>query len=240
MKEPSSNWAIVPATGLGRRMGSDRPKQYLQLGGKSILELTLDNLLSHQQISGAVIVINSSDSFWHNLDYSHEKPILLCHGGERRHDSVKNGLLCLQKHTNYNPMVLIHDAVRPFVSHTDLDKLIESAWGSKSGAILGAPVSDTLKKISSELQIDQTVDRDHLWRAYTPQAFRLELLLEAITKASINSDNITDDASAIELLGLSPKMINSSSLNIKITHPQDLILAELIYKKVISKGGSEG
>ncbi len=223
-----SYWAVIPATGTGQRMQADRPKQYLPLGSKTILEQTLDSLLSYDKIDGAVLILNKEDDYWPGLNYKSEKPLLLCVGGEERHHSVYHGLQLLAEQQIENCTVLIHDAVRPFVSHTDLDNLLEAVAGNPNGAILATPVADTLKLSDDFSSIVSTHPRDHLWRAFTPQAFALNIILDALKSVIGDNLQITDDASAMELAGYKPRLINSDSRNIKITHPQDLRLAELI------------
>lgn len=221
-------WAVIPATGKGQRMRANRPKQYLPLGSKTILEHTLDNLLSHPQISGAVLVLNKDDAYWNQLDYQHEKPILLCAGGEQRFHSVLNGLQTLSDKISRNIVALIHDAVRPFVMHTDIDRLMMASVCDDDGAILAVPVTDTLKVADHNLRIQNTHPREQLWRAFTPQAFKLDIILRALELVIAKGLPVTDDASAMELAGYHPKLIAGDSRNIKITRPEDLQLAELL------------
>lgn len=221
-------WLVIPATGVGQRMLADRPKQYLELKGKTILQHTLDNVLAHPAVSGAVLVLNSEDGYWASLDYHPQKPLLRCTGGAQRHHSVFNGLTRLKEQIGGNPLVLIHDAVRPFVSHEDLDRLLEAAQQDDDGALLAVPVADTLKLADKQQRIEINHPRDHLWRAFTPQAFYLDNILRALQAVIDNNLAITDDASAMELMGYHPRLIGGSELNIKITRPQDLLLAELI------------
>lgn len=221
-------WAVIPATGKGQRMQADRPKQYLQLGMKTILEHTLDNLLSHPKISGVVLVLNEDDTYWGQLDYQHEKSILLCTGGEQRFHSVFNGLKALSNQIQQNAIVLIHDAVRPLVLHVDIDRLIAAANLSDDGAILAAPVADTLKVADQNHKIQDTQARDRLWRAFTPQAFQLDIILPALESVIMKGLPVTDDASAMELAGYKPELVLGDHRNIKITHPGDLHLAELL------------
>lgn len=225
---PLEYWAVIPATGKGHRMQADRPKQYLQLGSKTILEHTLDKLLSHSQISGMVLILNENDSYWDQLDYKHEKPILLCIGGEQRYHSVFNGLKTLSSRIQKNAIVLIHDAVRPLVTHADIERLITAASSRDDGAILAAPVADTLKVADHNLKIQSTQARDQLWRAFTPQAFQLNLILPALESVIMKELPVTDDASAMEQAGYRPELVLGDSRNIKITHPEDLHLAELL------------
>jgi len=230
MDKSSEYWVVLPATGTGQRMNASCPKQYLKLNNKTILEHTLDNLLSYPLITGAVLILNDSDQYWEKLNYKHQKPVLLCSGGEQRHHSVFNGLKKLKQYTQNNPYVLIHDAVRPFVSHADLDQLLVALDESDDGALLAVPVADTLKLSTHDQAVATTHPRDGLWRAFTPQAFRLDKIYSALKKVINYNLEITDDASAVELSGFHPKLVHGDVQNIKITTPQDLILAEKLIK----------
>ena len=221
-------WAIVPASGIGARMQGAVPKQYLQLCGKSILEHTLDRLLSFKQIDGVVLVLREEDQIWQTLNYQFRKPLITATGGEERQHSVFSGLLKLLEFETADPLVMVHDAVRPLVSHQDLQRLIKSAKHNPAGAILGVPVSDTLKRQDDHANIAETVERSGLWRAFTPQLFRAKLLLNAFEHVSKNNLPITDDAAAIEAFGMRPALVECSTQNIKITHPRDLELATQI------------
>jgi len=221
-------WAIVPASGVGARMQGAVPKQYLQLCGKSILEHTLDRLLSFKQIDGVVLVLREEDRTWQTLNYQSRKPLITATGGEERQHSVFSGLLKLLEIETADPLVMVHDAVRPLVSHQDLQRLIKSAKHNPAGAILGVPVSDTLKRQDDQINVAETVERGGLWRAFTPQLFRARLLLKAFEHVSKNNVPITDDAAAIEALGMRPALVECSAQNIKITQSQDLELATQI------------
>jgi 2-C-methyl-D-erythritol 4-phosphate cytidylyltransferase len=221
-------WAIVPASGIGARMQGQVPKQYLQLCGKSILEHTLDRLLSFKQIDGVILVLREDDQIWQTLNYQSRKPLITATGGDERQNSVFSGLLKLLKLESADPLVMVHDAVRPLVSHQDLQQLIKSAKQNPAGAILGVPVSDTLKRQDDHSNVAETVERSGLWRAFTPQLFRAKLLLKAFEYVSKYNLPITDDAAAIEALGMRPALVECSAQNIKITHPQDLELATQI------------
>ena len=224
-------WAVIPATGTGSRMRADRPKQYLPLGSKTIIEQTLDNLLAFPAIQGAVLVLHPDDRHWSRLAYRHDKPIVTCHGGDQRFHSVLNGLQELSERIAEDAIVMIHDAVRPFVLHEDLDRLLQTVQQSDDGAILAVPVADTLKLAQDSDKISHTTSRDNLWRAYTPQAFRLQLIQQALVHVIEQGLQVTDDASAMEQLGFHPHLVNSDNLNIKITHPGDLPLAELLLQQ---------
>ena len=209
-------------------MKASCPKQYIKLSDKSILQHTLDNLLSYPRVTGAILILNSNDTYWKKLNYKPEKQVLLCTGGEQRHHSVFNGLKKLKQQTADNPYVLIHDAVRPFVSHSDLDRLLEALHGCEDGALLASPVADTLKLADDKMNVKNTHPRDNLWRAFTPQAFRLDKIFLALNHVINNNLAITDDASAMELMGAHPRLVQGDTKNIKITTPEDLLLAEKI------------
>ena len=222
-------WAIVPASGTGQRMQCDLPKQYLSFQGKTIIEHCLDRLLSHPGIEGVVVVLQDDDSNWRELAYSSTKPVFTATGGAERHHSVYNGLLSLQEQCGSDILALVHDAVRPLVTPIDLDHIIEAARQHEAGAILAAPVSDTLKLQGDKMEISSTVSRDGLWRAFTPQIFKLPMLLQALKAVIDECLEITDDASAIEKQGYSPVLVLGDHANIKITRPDDLNLAEQIW-----------
>lgn len=221
-------WAVVPATGVGARMQAGLPKQYLELRGRSILAITLDRLLDHPLIEGAVVVLAATDIHWARLGYTASKPLLVCQGGRERVHSVFNGLQRLATHADGDPLVLIHDAVRPCVAHDDLDQLIEAAVTDDGGAILGAPVADTIKLADDAGRIARTRSRQGLWRAFTPQAFRLSLIQNALDTVIERGLPVTDDASAMEVMGYRPRLVAGDQRNIKITHPGDLALAGLL------------
>lgn len=218
-------WAVVPAAGIGTRLGAKMPKQYLPLGDRSILETTLNKLASHPQIDGIMVALAENDK-WYALGQSlHGKPVLTCVGGAQRCDSVMAGLQALR---NLNPSidwVCVHDAARPLISHTDLDALFRHC-SQPDGAILAAPVADTIKRGND--RIDATVPRSGLWRALTPQAFPLAVLMEALESAQQSSGAITDEASAVEKLGLQPRLVAGSNLNFKITTAEDYAMAQQI------------
>lgn len=226
---PTPVWAIVPASGVGARMQSALPKQYLSFQGKSIIAHCLDRLLSYPEIDGAVVVLQNGDPLWEKLDYASSKPVLTAFGGVERYHSVYNGLLVLQDRYGDEVLALVHDAIRPLVTHIDLGNVIKAARAHEAGAILAAPVSDTLKLQGDTLGIIKTVSRYRLWRAFTPQVFSLPILLRALNVVINDNLEITDDASAIELLGYLPTLVTGDPTNIKITSPSDLSLAELIW-----------
>lgn len=215
--------AVVPAAGIGARMGADIPKQYLRLQGKTVLEHTLAALLAHPKIAKVVVPIGAQDGWFHELDVAKNPDVIHTLGGKERADSVLAGLkLC----DDYD-WVLVHDAARPCLQQSDINALIEAALSHSHGAILGAQVRDTMKRTDSQGNIINTVERELLWHALTPQMFPRELLQKALTQGLAENKNITDEASAIELLGMAPKMVIGRADNIKITRPEDMPLATL-------------
>lgn len=222
-------WAVIPAAGVGTRMGMSTPKQYLPLLGKTVLEHTLGRLSSHPRIAGVVVVIAPGDTYWQSI--SPRLAPIIAEGGIERYHSVLNGLHKLAEIAQPHDWVLVHDAARPCIRHADIDSLIDSVADHPVGGLLGVPVSDTVKRTDNVGNVVDTVDRHGLWRAMTPQMFRLEVLTHALHYAVTQHFPVTDEAAAMELCGFSPRMINGHADNIKITHPQDLALAELYIKQ---------
>lgn len=224
-------WAVIPASGIGQRMKSDRPKQYLSFCNKTVIEHTLDRLLSCDQVHGVILVLRADDQYWANMQYTTNKPFFIAHGGAERQDSVINGLIKLHEVDPQACYAMVHDAARPLVKIEDLSSLINAVRQSKSGAILASPISDTLKRGDKTGCITETVDRTGLWRAFTPQLFESELLLKALQQAKTNNQQMTDDAAAMEAMGYAPQLVECSPDNIKITQPEDLLLAEQIWRQ---------
>ena len=220
-------WAIVPAAGIGARMLADRPKQYLLLDDKTVLEHTLERLASHPQIAGLIVAIAEHDPYWSTLNLPSTCPIHVVDGGIERADSVFNALYYLSALSTENPWVLVHDAARPCLRHQDIDQMLLTLMNHNVGGILGIPVNDTVKRVDTASAITETVCRQGLWRASTPQMFRLQALKNALDSAKQQQLTVTDEASAMELAGLKPMMVEGHSDNIKITVPQDLALASL-------------
>ncbi len=218
-------WAVVPAAGIGKRMRADKPKQYLLLDGKTVLERTLSRLSTHPKINAVIVATSAQDSYWQMLKLEDSISVYRVEGGEERCHSVLNCLAFLLEIADADDWVLVHDAARPCVRTIDIDKLIHSIVDHPVGSILGIPVSDTLKHCDSSQVIESTPSRQNLWRALTPQLFQLGTLHDALQQALNNNLMVTDDASAIELAGLKPSIIAGHSDNIKITQPSDLTLA---------------
>ena len=226
MTDKQKYWAVIPAAGVGKRMQADRPKQYLELHGRTVLEHTLSRFLEHPLISGVVVAVTDGDPYWQDLRISHPK-LFTASGGKERCHSVLNALQVLQLQADGNDWVLVHDAARPCLRNEDLDHLIEALKDHPIGGLLGLPVADTMKRTAGDDTVLETVPREHLWRALTPQMFRLGDLYQALDTALRNNQLVTDDASAMELAGKAPKMVEGHGDNLKITRPQDLRLAEL-------------
>lgn len=219
-------WAVIPAAGVGKRMQADRPKQYLELHGKTVLEHTLSRFLEHPHIQGVVVIVSDGDPYWQELALTHPRLMITTGGAERCH-SVLNGLQLLREQAAESDWVLVHDAARPCLRIEDIDRLINTLQDHPVGGLLGLPVADTMKRTAADDTIIETVPRENLWRALTPQMFRLEELYQALKTALDGKQLVTDEASAMELAGKSPKMIEGHGDNIKITRPQDLALAAL-------------
>lgn len=230
MPEPGSLVAVVPAAGVGSRMKADRPKQYLTIQGKTVLEHTLEKLLSHPEIAQVVVAISDDDPYFSALPLANHNQIVRVSGGKERADSVLSALQYVKQH-QCAPWVLVHDAARPCITLEDIDSLIQQAYSHPYGAILAAPVRDTMKRANQQQHIDHTVDRQALWHALTPQMFDTQLLTDALCAALEQGVQITDEASAIEWLGHNPVLVQGRADNIKITQPEDLALAEFYLNK---------
>lgn len=229
MQAEQRYWAVMPAAGSGVRMGGALPKQYLPLSGRVVIEHTLHRLLSHAGISGAVVAISSADTHFDAVrdrlpDYG--KPCLVAEGGAERYHSVLSSLHALEGIASATDWVLVHDSVRPCVRHADIDRLILALDGHPVGGLLGLPLHDTIKRVDTVQRVRATVERGELWRALTPQMFRLGALTAALMSAIADHAAVTDESAAMERTGAVPLMVQGSADNIKITHPQDLKLAE--------------
>ncbi|AGH47051.1 2-C-methyl-D-erythritol 4-phosphate cytidylyltransferase [Paraglaciecola psychrophila] len=219
---------VVPAAGIGKRMKTDCPKQYLHIAGKTIIEHTLTNLLEHSQVQRVILVLNPNDTLFAQLPIASHPRIEVVEGGQERCDSVLAGLNYLSDNEEW---VLVHDAARPCFAATDLSTLLQLAEQGSIGGILATPVRDTMKRafdvnVNRQNIVKHTESREHLWHALTPQFFKLAALKKALNTAAEQKINITDEASAIELLGEKVLLVEGSASNIKITQPEDLLLAE--------------
>ena len=238
MKNNKSFWAVIPAAGVGKRMAADKPKQYLELQNKTVIEHCLQRLLDHPNIEGVVVSLDDNDNYWKTVNFTHDKPVLVTVGGAERYDSVINSLMTLKNHLpteNLNDVwVLVHDAARPCIRQEDISKLIETASFDDHGGLLAIPVRDTMKRQQENHRVQTTVDRTGLWHALTPQMFKLPLLINALNNAQEKGLHVTDDASAMELSGYMPLLVEGHEDNIKITRPFDLTLANLYLKEQLN------
>ncbi|MGC7590867.1 2-C-methyl-D-erythritol 4-phosphate cytidylyltransferase [Bisgaard Taxon 46] len=222
--------AVVPAAGIGSRMQADKPKQYLQIHGKSILEHTLSVLLTYPLIEKIILAVAPQDPYISTLPLLIHPKIQVVEGGENRADSVLNGINAVRKEAqsavqnSEDFWVMVHDAARPCLTHQDLDKLVQV--NDENGAILAIPATDTIKRALDNLQIQHTEDRSQLWLAQTPQFFPVETLAQALEQALTLGLQVTDEASAMEFAGFRPHLVAGRSDNIKVTRPEDLALAE--------------
>lgn len=222
-------WAIVPAAGLGSRMGIDCPKQYLQLLNKPILGWVLQALLAEPRIRGIALVVSAQDERAAGLPELAHPAIERVIGGAERQDSVLCGLDALAKRARNNDWVLVHDAARPCLHPEDLSRLIECTHNPAfSGGILATPVADTLKRADAKGHVVQTVSRSGLWRALTPQIFRLGHLRAALTGAARERVSVTDEAQAMERAGHVVWLVPGRADNLKITYLEDLALARAV------------
>ncbi len=272
-------WAVVPAAGLGQRMQSQIPKQYLRLQGKTVLEHSLERLLAFPPVHGLVLALHPGDHYWEKLAFHSAKPLFTVTGGETRSQSVHQALLRLarelasdshaealesneknqkvadhdqlfasfeknqkaenqadvfasfEKNGKIEDWVMVHDAARPCVTLQDLAALWQQVTThplQPVGGILALPMSDTVKQGNDQQQIIATIPRDPLWRAQTPQLFRFSELYQAISQVLAQGLPITDEAGALEHYGEQPLLVVGRHDNIKITHPEDLVLAEAI------------
>ncbi len=225
MSEPDPRfWSVVPAAGIGNRMGTSLPKQYLQLAGKTVLEQTLLRLLSESRLETVVVALSPEDRHWETIKHHFPARIQTTEGGQERADSVLSGLKFLSDQANDDDWVLVHDAARPCVTRQEIARLIDRLKTDSVGGILALPLHDTLKKVQQGV-VETTIDRQTIWRALTPQMFRFGLLKSALEKAIETGVVVTDEASAIEQLGYKPKLVEGEPENIKITRSADLSLA---------------
>lgn len=225
-------WIVVPAAGVGARMGAAFPKQYLPLVGKAVIEHTLERLLALPDIAGIYLVLGVEDTYWNDLPLAQNKRITRIAGGVERCDSVLNALAQLQNVASPEDWVLVHDAARPCIHTQNILQLIEQVKNHPVGGILGVPVSDTLKQVADSV-IHSTADRRLLWQAQTPQMFRLGLLRDCLQRALAEGKVITDESSALECYGYQPLMVQGRSDNIKITRPEDLAIAAMLLQQQI-------
>jgi 2-C-methyl-D-erythritol 4-phosphate cytidylyltransferase len=234
-EEESRFYALVPASGVGRRMGLAVPKQYLRLAGETVLSLTVRALHDSGIFSGILVVVSETDA-WIDEETFPEGVSVVRRGGETRADTVVNGLETLSGGAVFpasgSDWVMVHDAARPFVDPADIRKLRDEVLSAGHGAILAMPMADTVKEASPDRRILATRDRKSLWRAATPQAFRLSELLSALRRGT---EGVTDESSAMERTGHPVSVVPGSTLNFKITTPDDALIAEAIAESRLRK-----
>jgi 2-C-methyl-D-erythritol 4-phosphate cytidylyltransferase len=222
---PGGYWLVVPAAGRGRRMAAgptEPPKQYLPIDGRAVVEHALAPFLADDRLRGACVALAADDATFATLPVARDPRVRTTTGGAERRDSVAAGLRALAAAgADDDDWVLVHDAARPCLDRADLDRLLDALPASPDGALLAAPVADTLKRADADGRVERTVDRSDLWRALTPQAARLGRLQAALAAAP----GATDEAAALEATGARPRLVAGSGANLKITAPADLELA---------------
>lgn len=217
---------VIPAAGIGKRVGADIPKQYLSILNKTIIEHSIIPFLAHPDINTVVVSIAENDRWFNTLTIAQHPKLIQVGGGKERVNSVLNALKVLPT----NDFVLVHDAARPCLQVSDINKLIAHARSFQQGAILASRVRDTMKRSDQDNQIMHTVERENLWHALTPQLFQNKQLINAIECVE-DQHLMTDEASAIELVGGTVTIIEGRSDNLKVTQAEDLLLAEFYLSK---------
>jgi len=219
-------WVVIPAAGRGRRMALATPKQYLQLNdGRTVLEHSLSCFLAHPQLKQLVIALAEDDRHWQTLPCAQDKRIKSVTGGAERADSVLAALQYLERlGAQSMDWVLVHDAARPNLKISDLNELLQSLKDDPIGGLLAVRVRDTLKQAGRDGRVKQTLPRELIWHALTPQMFRFTPLKQALKQALAAGAPITDEASAMEWTGAKPRLIAGGFDNLKITQREDLNL----------------
>jgi 2-C-methyl-D-erythritol 4-phosphate cytidylyltransferase len=230
MTNPDAVWCVIPAAGRGARVGGDIPKQYLPIAGKPMLLHTLERLAAHPRIAGLMVVLADGDVRWPKWLTFSDKPVHTTTGGAERADSVLAGLRALGDKVEDSDFVLVHDAARPCVRADDVSRLLDLGVPA-GGALLAAPVRDTLKRADADNRVLATEPREARWRAQTPQMFRLGELMAALQSARDAGVAITDEAMAMERAGHRPLLVEGCEDNIKVTTAADLVLAEYLLQR---------
>jgi 2-C-methyl-D-erythritol 4-phosphate cytidylyltransferase len=228
MTDAARRWAVLAAAGRGERLGAATPKQYLTVHGRALLSWSLRALLSERSIDGIVVALAAGDRRFRRLPEARDARVRSCVGGARRELSVVHALECLAGEARDRDLVLVHDAARPCLHRDDLRRLIEHAGADPAGGLLAVPVSDTLKRSIEGDRVRGTVPREGLWRALTPQLFRYGVLRRALMLCLTHGREVTDEASAVEALGLRPLLVAGRADNIKVTRREDLKLAAAV------------
>ena len=223
-------WVVVPAAGSGRRFGGELPKQYVPIAGRPAIQWSLQLFLADPRCQGIVVVVAADDSYWPAIAASVGSGRLTATGGgAERCDSVLCGLAALQSAAD-DDWVLVHDAARPCLSRAELDALLCAVATHPAGGLLALPIADTIKRADTAGQVEATLPRERLWRALTPQMFRRGPLTAALQAARSSGLTPTDEAQALELQGASPRLVEGSMQNIKVTTQADLAFAEAVLR----------
>ena len=230
MANPDALWCVVPAAGRSTRVGGDVPKQYLPIAGKTLLLHTLERLATHPRIEGLMVALAADDACWPGISALSGKPVLNASGGAERADSVLAGLRALRGKVSDYQFILVHDAARPCVAHADISRLVDLGIPA-GGALLAAPVRDTLKRADAQARVLATEPRDARWRALTPQLFRYGELVSALDAARAAGIAVTDEAMAMEHAGFHPLLVEGAESNIKVTTRADFALAEFLLSR---------
>jgi 2-C-methyl-D-erythritol 4-phosphate cytidylyltransferase len=220
-------WAIIPAAGSGSRFSKTELKQYQIIQDQTVLQHTVSRI-NQLNLEGYVLAIGEQDDFAQTLAFACQEKLHFCLGGQERVNSVLNALTYLSTIASEDDWVMVHDAARPCVDLASLENLVDTAITQNTHAILATPVRDTLKKAAAHSVIDKTVSREALWQAQTPQMSKIGILKKAIEHALSSNMNITDEASALEFMNEKVLLVQGRADNIKITYPEDLVLAKLI------------
>ena len=226
MRHSVRYFGLIPAAGTGSRMGADSgPKQYLPLGSRSMLEHSVDAMLAEARVERVFVVVAPTDIRWRSIRAEAGRVEFLPVGGACRAESVRNGLDSIADRVNDDDRVLVHDAARPCLGAAELARLIDEAGGEDGGGLLAVPLGDTLKR-GDDGRVTTTLDRSTLWCAQTPQLFRFGSLRAALASGALAG--ITDEASAMERAGHAPRLVAGVSSNLKVTTPEDVVLASAV------------
>lgn len=227
----SRHYALIPAAGVGSRMQSGIPKQYLPLRGKPMLAHAVDALADTPAIAHVFVVVSTDDVYIAPLiaasGWSETRVSVLRVGGDTRQESVQNGVQVIRRHCDDADWILVHDAARPGLTPALVNRLIDAVGDDDVGGLLALPVVDTMKQANAAQRVQATLPRAGLWAAQTPQMFRCGLLQQALKQAMVSGTTVTDEASAVEALGLQPRLVHGSLCNMKVTLPEDAALVEI-------------
>ncbi|MEO9653713.1 2-C-methyl-D-erythritol 4-phosphate cytidylyltransferase [Marinomonas sp.] len=230
-------WVIIPAAGVGQRMQAACPKQYLPLSGQTILDRTIGLFIDHPHIAGVAVGISENDAYWPDSQWFSHPQVIRFNGGDERSDTVLNGLaLLLQTKGIQDQAVLVHDAARPLLSSSGLQRIL--CHQGEQGALLAMPAKDTVKQQNSAQCVQTTLDRQYIWLAQTPQKFPANALHNALVKAKEQGLPVTDECSAMEMIGWQPALVEGESRNLKITLPEDLVMAEALLQQTQKASGN--